>query len=191
MVMKKFQVRLLHLALGFAVLICMFMAQQPANATPFGQGVFGANNAFGSQTSLSIALGSSVSMTLSLSGSTFTGSGSSSVTTTTNDAAGYSLYTFGPSGTSMTRTDGGSDTIPASSNTSAGALATNTWGYNTNGSSNYVGLTTTPVLVKTTSGPYESGDTTNFTYGVLTDTTTKSAGTYKVNVAYTVAALQD
>jgi hypothetical protein len=190
MVMKKFQVRGKHLLLGFAVLVCAFMLQQPASASPFGQGVFGANNAFGSLTSLSITLGSSVSMTLSLSGATFTGSGSSSVTTTTNDAAGYSLYTWGPGGTSMTL-NGGGDTIPASSNTSAGALATNTWGYNTDGSSNYIGLTSTPVLVKTTSGPYESGDTTNFTYGVVTDTTTKSAGTYTVNVAYTVAALQD
>lgn len=191
MVMKKFQVSRNHLLLGFTVFVCAFMLQQPASASPFGQGVFGANNAFGSLTSLSITLGSSVSMTLGLSGSTFTGNGSSSVTTTTNDAAGYSLYTWGPAGTSMTRNDGGSDTIPASSNTSAGALATNTWGYNTDGSSNYIGLTSTPVLVKTTNGPYESGDTTNFTYGVVTDTTTKSAGTYTVNVAYTVAALQD
>lgn len=190
MVMKKFQVRSAHLVLGLTVLACTFVLQQPASATPFGQGVFGANNAFGSQTSLSITLGSAVSMTLTSGGSTFSGSGSSSVTTTTNDAVGYNLYTFGPSGTSMTR-NGGGDTIPASSNTSAAALATNTWGYNTDGSSNYIGLTSTPVLVKSANGPYQSGDTTNFTYGVVTDTTTKSAGTYTVNVAYTVAARQN
>ncbi len=166
------------------------MMQQPAHATPFGQGVFGANNAFGSQTSLSMALGGNVSMALTSGGSTFSGSGSNTVTVTTNDAVGYDLYAYCPGSNTMTLTGGG-DTIPASNNSTATTLATNTWGYNTTGSTtNFLGMLTSPTLIKNASGPYESGDTTTVTYGALTSAT-KSAGSYTVSVVYTAMPLQD
>jgi len=157
-------------------------------ASPFGQGVFGAHVPFGVVTSLTISLGSNVSLTLSPSGSTFVGSGSHTISVTSTDVVGYSLYVYSSSGsTNMTN---GTDTIPASSNGSAAPLATNTWGYNTDGSSNYLGMTTHPVLLKTATGPYESGDNTTVTYGVLTDIT-KSAGSYTTSVTYTAIALTD
>lgn len=156
-------------------------------AAPFGEGVFGAHIPFGSATSLSIALSGNVSMTLTPSGSNFTGSGSNTVTVTSTDPVGYNLYMLAPAGTAMT---GLSANIPASGNTTAGALAVNTWGYNTDGSSNYLGILSTPSLIKSGTGPFESGDTTTVTYGVLTDNV-KPEDSYSVSVTYTVVALND
>jgi len=158
-----------------------------AGASPFGQGVFGAHVLFGSVTSLAISLGSNPTVGLTPSGSNFVGSGSHTITVTSTDVVGYSLYIYGAGSTSMS---GAGSTIPASSNGAAGPLAVNTWGYNTDGSSNYVGLTTTPTLFKTATGPYESGDNTTVTYGVLTDVTAP-AGSYTVSVTYTVVAKTD
>lgn len=158
-----------------------------AAASPFGQGVFGAQVLFGSVTSLAISLGSNPSLSLTPSGSNFVGSGSHTITVTSNDVVGYSLYIYGAGGTAM---NGNGSTIPASSNGSAAPLAVNTWGYNTDGSGNYLGLTTTPVLLKTAIGPYETGDNTTVTYGVLTNIT-KPAGSYSASVTYTVVAKTD
>jgi hypothetical protein len=156
-------------------------------ASPFGQGVFGADVPFGSATSLSIALGGNVSLNLSPSGSTFVGNGSHTITVTSTDVVGYELYVYSVGTTDMTN---GTATIPASGNGSAAPLATNTWGYNTDGSSNFLGLTTHPVRFKTATGPYKNGDNTTVTYGVLTDIT-KSAGSYTATVTYTAVALTD
>jgi len=156
-------------------------------ASPFGQGVFGAQVPFGSVTSLAIALGGDVNLSLTPSGSNFVGSGSHTITVTSTDVVGYNLYIYAPGGTNMTS---GSSTIAASANTTAGALATNTWGYNTDGSSNYVGITTTPKLFKSGAGPFESGDNTTVTYGVLTDAS-KDDGSYTVHVTYTAVAMNE
>jgi hypothetical protein len=156
-------------------------------ASPFGQGVFGADVPFGSVTSLTIALGGNVNLNLAPSGATFVGSGSHTITITSTDVVGYALYIYGDGSTNMTN---GSDTISASANASAAPLATNTWGYNTDGSSNYLGLTTTPKLFKTAIGPYKLGDNTTVTYGVLTNIT-KSSGSYTAAVTYTAVALTD
>ena len=156
-----------------------------AFASPFGQGVFGAQVPFGSVTSLTIALGGDVTLNLTPSGGGFVGAGSHTLTVTSTDVVGYNLYIYSPGGTAMTS---GTDTIPASGNTSAGPLATNTWGYNTDGSTNYLGMTTHPVLLKNAIGPYESGDNTTVSYGVLTDVT-KNEGSYAVSVTYTAVAL--
>ena len=153
-------------------------------ASPFGQGVFGADVPFGSATSLSVALGGNVSLSLVPSGSTFTGNGSHTLTVTTTDVVGYRLYIYSPGSTSLTN---GSETIPASANVAPGGLALNTWGYNTNGSTNYVGITTSPVVLKDANGPYKNGDTTSVTYGILTSTT-KGAGNYTSSVVYTAVA---
>ncbi len=160
---------------------------QTVLASPFGQGVFGADVPFGGPTSLSIALGGNVSVSLSPSGSNFVGSGSHTITVTSTDVVGYNLYIYGSGSTAMSN---GTDTIPASSNTSAGSLAVNTWGYNTDGSTNYLGITTSPALLKAASGPYKNGDNTTVTYGVLTDIT-KSAGAYTTNVTYTAVAMNE
>jgi hypothetical protein len=142
---------------------------------------------FGSLTSLSIALGSNISLSLAPSGPNLEGSGSHTITITSTDAVGYSIYVYASGSANLTSS---SATIPASSNGSAAPLSTNTWGYNIDGSSNYLGMATTPELIKTGTGPFETGDNTTVTYGVLTDST-KSAGDYTVTVIYTVVALND
>lgn len=157
-------------------------------ASPFGEGVFGAHVPFGSVTSLAISLGGNVNLTLSPSGATFVGNGSHTITVTSTDVVGYSLYVYTAGSTSMSN---GTDTIPASSNGTANPLSTNTWGYNATGSTtNFLGITNRPVLLKSATGPYESGDNTTVTYGVLTDIT-KSNGAYAVSVTYTAVALND
>lgn len=181
--MKKITVKLY--ALSLFVLAATFMSQQLATASPFGQGVFGADVPFGGNTTLSISLGGNVALSLSPSGGNLVGSGSHTVTVTSTDVIGYKLYAFAPSGTNMTS---GSDTIAASSNTSLNPLAINTWGYNTTGStSTFLGMSSTPTLIKDASGPYKNGDNTTVTYGALTDVT-KAAGSYSVGVVYTAVA---
>jgi len=156
-----------------------------ASASPFGQGKFGAQVPFGSLTSLTIALSGNVTLNLTPSGPNFVGQGSHTLTVTSTDVVGYSLYIYSPGSTTMTS---GFDTIPTSGNTSASPLSVNTWGYNIDGSTNYLGMTTVPTLLKTGTGPYESGDNTTVTYGVLANTA-KSAGDYSVSVVYTAVAL--
>ncbi len=152
------------MALVFVLLIASF--QQMAFASPYGQGNYGANVPYGSETSLTIAIGGNVSFSLTPSGSNFTGSGSNTVTVTSSDVNGYDLFIFTTGSTSLTN---GSYAIPASSNTTEAALAADTWGYNTDGSSNYIGITSHPVLLVATTGPYINGNTTTVTFGVLTD----------------------
>ena len=168
------------------ILLCLSFSQV-ASASPFGSGVFGADVPFGSATSLAIALGGNVNLSLTPSGGTFTGSGSHTITVTSTDVVGYKLYVYSPGSANMVN---GSYTIPASANTSAGALSVNSWGYNTDGSSNYIGMKTTPSLIKSAVGPYKSGDSTTVTYGVLTNIT-KGAGDYTVSVVYTAVAEND
>lgn len=171
------------------LLVGIFCASFSATvaASPFGEGVFGANVPFGSATSMSIALGGNVSLNLTPSGSNFTGSGSHTITVTSTDVVGYKLYVYSPGSTTMTY---GGETIPASGNGSPAALAVNTWGYNTNGSANYLGMLTVPTLIKDATGPFKTGDNTTVTYGVLTDIT-KGAGTYNISVVYTTVAKND
>jgi hypothetical protein len=186
MIRRVFEALFRPLLLASGILLALSIAPTVA-ASPFGQGVFGAQVPFGSLTSLTINLGSNVNLNLTPNGSTFTGTGSHTITVTSTDVVGYSLYVYGASGTSMTN---GSDTIPASGNTTPGPLATNTWGYNTDGSSNFKGITSAPTLFKTATGPYENGDSTTVTYGVLTDLI-KASGTYTATVTYTAVALTD
>jgi len=168
-------------ALSIAVLACLQLAQLPAAASPFGKGVFGADVPFGSLTSLSINLSGSVAMVLTPSGPNLSGTGSQAITVTSTDVVGYSLYIHSPTSTAMTS---GSNTIPASSNVTAAALTAGTWGYNTTASTNYIGLTTSPVLVRDRTGPFKNGEATTVTYGTLVPTS-KQSGTYLVDITYT------
>ena len=180
--MKLPRVTALHLMFAsLAVVVCQG-AQQVAVAQPFGVGLFGENVPFGSETSLSIALSSSADVPLTPSGGTFSGTGSHTITVTSTDVVGYDLYVNTTAGTAMSN---GTDTIPASANTTPAALSTNSWGYNTTGSTtNFKGMTATQALINSGTGPFTSGAATSATYGALIDIT-KSAGTYSVNVTYT------
>lgn len=179
----------IRLTLASLVILCSLLVQQPAYATLFGQGKFGVST-FGSLSSLSIAFtggansDGNVAVPLSPNGGNFTGNGSANVVVTTNDGVGYRLYVLAPISTNLTRT-GSSDTIATSGNSTPAALAVNTWGFNTSGSTtNFQGVLSTPTEIKVASGPFTSGDTTTVTYGVTTDIT-KPAGSYVGNVVYT------
>lgn len=168
-----------------ALLAVLFVTPQPAYASPFGQGVFGADVPFGSATSISIALGGDVALNLAPSGAQFSGTGSHTVTVTSTDVVGYLLYLRPTNGTSLSN---GSATITASSNSSATALTEGTWGYNTTGSTtNFLGLSNGIAEIKNANGPYKSGDPTTVTYGALTGAT-QAAGNYTMAVTYTVVA---
>lgn len=166
-------------------LCAVFSIAPAAMASPFGQGVFGADVPFGSLTSLTIALGGDVSLDLVPNGSVFEGSGSHVLTVTSTDVVGYNVYIYSTGSTSLVN---GSYSIPASSNTSLAPLATNSWGYNIDGSDDYIGITGAPVLLKSATGPYKNGDDTTVQYGVVADIT-KGEGDYTASVTYTAVAL--
>lgn len=169
------------------VAFVLFAGRQAVWASPFGQGNFGTNIPFGASTSISIALGSNVSLSLTPSGQNFTASGTSTVTVTSTDVDGYDLYIYSVGSSSLVS---GSYTIPASGNVSEAPLVANTWGYNTDATTNYIGLTTTPALLVSTTGPYETGNTTTITFGVLASIIT-GEGSYSGNVTYTAVALNN
>lgn len=170
-------------SLLLATIVCISLSAT-ASASPFGQGVFGADVPFGSGTSMSIALGGNVAINLTPSGPNYIGSGSHTLTVTSTDVVGYRLYIYSPSSSTMTN---GSETIDTSANVTPGALADNTWGYNIDASSNYRGITTSPVVLIDAIGPYKNGNNTTITYGVVVDKT-KGAGDYNVSVVYTAVA---
>lgn len=167
------------------IAICLLAPTDTALASPFGQGVFGADVPFGSMTSISINLGGDVAMSLTPDGSTFKGSGSHTVTITSTDVVGYYLYAHTTGSTDMTN---GSATIPASANASAAPLSSNSWGYNTTGSTtNFLGMNASSVLLKDANGPYKNGDATTVTYGALTSGI-QAAGNYSIGITYTAVA---
>lgn len=167
-----------------AIAIILLATTAPAYASPFGQGVFGADVPFGSATSISINVGSDVPLNLTPSGANFSGTGSNTVTVTSTDVVGYYLYVHTNGSTALTN---GAATIPASGNASPAPLAVGSWGYNTDGSSNFLGMLATSSLLKDAAGPFKNGDATNVTYGALVSGT-QEAGNYSVNVIYTAVA---
>jgi hypothetical protein len=63
-------------------------------------------------------------------------------------------------------------------------LSTNTWGYTTDATANYKGITLTDTLLITFNTSATSGHITTVTYGVKVDLT-KPAGSYSTTVVYT------
>ena len=173
--------RIVVLASALAMLVGL--VGSTAYASPFGQGEFGADVPFGAGTSMSIDLGGNVDLAVDTPGSgVFSGSGSHTVIVTSTDVVGYRLYIYTPGTSDMTN---GSETIAASSNGSLAPLATDTWGYNTTGSTtDFIGITTTPAVIKDETGPHKTGDPTTITFGAKV-ATTKGAGDYSSAVVYT------
>lgn len=185
--MKLFTVKIRHIVLTtmLAALLLFVQSAAPVQAARFGQGIYSpVGTKFGEQTSLTINVGGNVSVNEATSSgaTTFAGQGSHTIQVTTNDVVGYQLYVYSPTSTNMTEATG--LTIPASANLTAAALASNTWGYNIDGSTNYLGMTTSPKLLKSDPGVHPSVVSTNVYYGVKTDLV-QGAGIYKINVIYT------
>jgi hypothetical protein len=183
--MKRLVLRGVVAGLAVGLGLAFFSSPMSVHASPFGWGVFGANVPFGSSTSLSISLGGNVAITMAPNGANFSGTGAHTVTVTSTDVVGYQLYVHTTGSTNMTSS---SASIPASSNSSAAALALNSWGYNTTGSTtNFLGMPATSTLIKNASGPFTSGDQTTVTYGAYVDPA-QPADTYSTAVTYTAVA---
>lgn len=159
-----------------------------AHAQPYGFGKYNENVPYGSETSITISTDGNVTIPITPTEAGTLATSSGTVTITSTDVVGYKLYIRSAGGsTDMINSP---DAIPTSGNGSPAALAVNTWGYNTDGSSNFVGISLTDALVKNTSGPFTSGDNTTFTYGVKLDNS-KPAGNYTTTVMYTAVHKTD
>ena len=169
------------------VLSIVVLPNASVSAQPYGKGKFGADVPYGSLTSLTISTGGNVAIQLTPADTPVLGTATNPVTVTSTDVVGYKLYIRSVGSTDMTNSPA---VIPASGNGTYLPLATNTWGFNTDGSSNFAGTLMTDMLVKTANGPYSSGDVTNFKYGVKLDNS-KPAGNYVTSIMYTAAPQTD
>lgn len=175
---KKIQIVIISLIAGVA----LGMLPQLAYASPFGAGVFGANVPFGGETSLTISTSGNIATPITTPSDNGTLSSSTgTVTVVSSDVVGYMLYARALTSTNMTS---GANTIPASSNGTAAPLTANTWGYNTNGTTNFLGMGLTDGLIHSLVGPSTAGDVTSVTYGVKVDNT-KKPGSYQATILYT------
>lgn len=155
----------------------------PVFASPYGAGKYDASVPYGGQTSLTISAANVLIAAVPSSGGTLSTS-TNTVTVSSTDVTGYKLYVNALGSTSLTSVAG---SIPASSNVTGAALSTDTWGYNTDASTNFLGMTTAAALIKTFVGPAApgtGGDATTVTYGVKLDLT-KPAGSYSTTILYT------
>lgn len=171
----------------FTLALFIFLYYETALANPYGFDTYGSGY-YGGETMLSIATNGNVSIAAQ-SGSLSTNSGSpTTITVTTTDKHGYFLYIRSLTSTNLAS---GGNTIAASSNLTALALANNTWGYTTNGGdlNSFIGITASDVSIKTaSSGPYyPTGDSTSIYYGVKINDAT-AAGNYTNNVVFTAVA---
>jgi hypothetical protein len=172
----------LRAATALFVVICLFFTSL-VSAAPYGKGKYGDDLPYGGETSLAISTGGDVSIQVTPTEAGTLATATNDVTVTSTDVVGYKLYIRSLTSTNMVN---GASTISASGNGTPAALATNTWGYNTDGSSNFVGSTLSDTLIKNATGPHGSGDTTTVTYGVMVDNN-KAAGNYVTSVVYTAA----
>jgi hypothetical protein len=164
-----------------AIFGLMTVSASTSYASTYGSGTYSAVIPYGGQTNLTISTSGNIAIPITPGSSAVLGTGSGTVTVVSTDAVGYKLYIRSLTTANMTS---GANTIPASANGTAAALATNTWGYNLDASTNFVGMTTADVLIRTGTGPFEAGDVTPVTYGVKIDQS-KAAGSYSTTVIYT------
>ena len=170
-----------------AAILISTIALNNASAQPYGTGAYGNDLPYGDQTSLSIATDGDISIGITPTESGSLATGASQVTVTSTDVAGYKLYIRALNDTNM---DNLGTSLPASSNLTPLPLENNSWGYNTDGSNNFVGITMTDSLVKSTTGHVKNGETTTITYGLKLDMG-KPAGEYSAAVIYTATPQTD
>lgn len=155
-------------------------------AQPYGKGIYNADVPYGNETSLSISTDGNVVIPITPTSGGSSASGTSQVTVSSTDVMGYKLYIRALNNTYM---DNLGDQLPASANGTPAPLAINTWGYNTDASSNFVGITLSDVLIRSNSSPVSS-EITTVTYGIRLDMA-KPAGNYTASVVYTAVPQTD
>lgn len=170
----------LILSLLGAIVMTLFVSSV-THASPYGVGIYNANVPYGGETQLTISTSGAITIPINPSSTGTLGSASGTVTVVSTDVVGYKLYIRALASTNMVN---GAAALPASANGSPAALATNTWGYNLDASTNFSGITSSDVLIRSAVGPFTSGDTTTVTYGVKIDQS-KAAGNYSSTVIYT------
>lgn len=156
-------------------------------AQPYGTGKYGDDLPYGNQTSLSIATDGNISISITPTEEGAQSTGTSQVTVTSTDVAGYKLYIRALNDTNM---DNFGSLLPASDNVAAAPLAVDTWGYNTDASNNFVGITMADELLRTTTNHVKNGEITTITYGLKLDMA-KPAGNYSTSVIYTATPQTD
>lgn len=165
----------------FTISTIAFFVQSTVYAQPYGKGIYDSNTHYGGETALSISGTNAINFSINPSTAGTLSSASGNVTVTSTDVVGYKLYIRALGSTSMTRVG---STIPASANLTLVPLVVNTWGYNTDASTNFIGITTLDVLLKNAVGPFSAGDSTTVTYGLNIDRAVP-AGSYASNLVYT------
>lgn len=175
------------ISVSVLVFTCVTLFSSISYAQPYGKGLYGLIE-YGSETSLSIATSGNVNIAniTPVTGGTL-GTGTSTVTVTSTDVVGFKLYIRSLSNTDMNNLGA---VIPTSANGAPATLATNTWGYNTNGSANFVGITLSDVQIKSVTAPAPAGNVTTFTYGLNVDLA-KPAGNYTTSIVYTAVPQTD
>ena len=172
----------------FALAISLNMiVSMLAFAQPYGAGKYGIDVPYGSQTSLSISTNGDVSIGITPTEFGAQATGTNQVTVTSTDVVGYKLYIRALSDTNMNNLGA---ILPASANVTPAPLAVDTWGYNTDASNSFLGITTTDTLIKSTAAPVKNGETTTVTYGLSLDMA-KPAGQYSTSVIYTATPQTD
>jgi len=156
-------------------------------AQPYGKGIYNENVPYGGQTELSIATSGNINIPITPTTSGVLATGDSIVTVTSTDVMGYKLYIRALNSTDMNNLGA---LLPASANGSPAPLAVNTWGYNVDASTDFVGLTLADILIRSISIPASSGDITTVTYGMKLDLA-KPAGNYVATVVYTAVPQTD
>ena len=150
-------------------------------AQPYGQGIYSENVPYGDLTSLSITTSGNVTIPITPTDDGTLATSTNDITVTSTDVMGYKLYIRALESTDM---DNLGDKLPTSSNEEPGALISNTWGYNTNASNLFTGLSLDDTLIRSISTPVSSGHITAVTYGIKVDMA-KPAGNYIATVVYT------
>lgn len=165
------------------VISLLFHSFTPVNGAPYGKGKYGDNVPYGSETSLMISTSGDITLQVTPTDAGTLSSANNVVTVTSTDVVGYKLYIRAFGSTDMTN---GPFTLSASANGVPAPLGNDTWGYNIDASTDFTGITSSDVLIKTANGPYGSGDNTTVTYGIKV-TNAKPAGNYTTAVVYTAA----
>jgi len=164
------------------------LACAPASfAQPYGKGPYNTTVPYGDLTSLSIATSGSINIPITPTSEGVQATGTGTVTVTSTDVNGYKLYIRALNSTNM---DNNGALLPTSANLTPASLAVNTWGYNTDASNNFVGITTSDTLIRSIAAPTSTGSMTTITYGMKLDLT-KTAGNYTTMVVYTAVPQTD
>lgn len=171
----------------FISIIISIICTSISYAQPYGRGTYSSGVPYGSQTSLSIATSGDINVPITPTDNGTLATSNSDITVTSTDVTGYKLYIRALNYTHMNNLGA---ILPATTNEEPAPLSNNSWGYNTDKSNNFIGMTLNDTLLYSTTMPATSGETTKVTYGIKVDME-KPAGNYVANVVYTAVPQTD